>query len=122
VYGLTDVAIHSPGTWNTVVRGDVVPSPSWPFPFAPQHQSVRSSRVAQACWPSAASAVQRVPEPAVTSPMVWDGVAPSPRRDQYPGPQQWRVPPVFSAQRKSFPGPARAQSASLPTWTGVAVL
>src|SRR6266536_107850 len=90
-------AFHMPLTCPGTGLSVVVPSPSWPSMFQPQHHTVPSVFSAHV-WPRPSVTVAQ----SVVCPLSWTGtglsvVVPSPSWPELLTPQHHTVPPVFSA-------------------------
>ena len=80
-------------TWTGASRSLVLPSPSCPSPFAPQHHRVPSALRAQVWYSPTETSTISAPKPA-----TWVGVAPP-----FLQPQHQSVPSVLSAQVTCMP-------------------
>src|SRR4051794_12085794 len=97
----------------------VLPVPSWPLSFQPQHHSVYVvARMAQVAPSPAATATYRFAESTCTG-LYWSVVLPMPSWPTQLPPQHHRVLSVLMAQVASLPAATVAQLVAVPTWTRV---
>src|SRR3989442_3737851 len=85
----------------------VVPLPSWPSTFSPQHRIVPSPRSAQACPYPLATATAPVSPLTATGEGAKVPKVPSPRCPDSPSPQHLTVPSPRSAHPHSSPAATR---------------
>src|SRR6266487_4592687 len=112
-------AFHMPLTCTGTGLSVVVPSPSWPSMFQPQHHTVPSVFSAHV-WPRPSETVAQ----SVVCPLTWTGtglwvVVPSPSLPKPLSPQHHVVRSVLTPRACAQPAETVAQSVVCPlTWTG----
>src|SRR3989442_7389689 len=102
--------VTAPGTADpggAVLGFVVVPLPSWPSMFYPQHSIVPSPRSAQACPYPLATATAPVSPLTATGDGAKVPKVPSPRCPDSPSPQHLTVPSPSSAHANSSPAATR---------------
>jgi hypothetical protein len=91
---MVDTLLLRPVTSTGVARTSVVPSPSWPKLFLPQHWTPPAVVRAQVCQLPAAMAVTPLVRPVTSAGMARASVVPSPSWLKKLSPQHLTAPPV----------------------------
>ena len=107
----------SPVTATGTEKALVVPSPSWPLPFAPQQSTAPLLRIAQVCWAPTVSAIGSVTIGTRAGVSAGSSLACASWPLPFP-PQQKRPAARVAAQLCEKPTPAAVTAVSPGTRTG----